>query len=541
MIPLDELLAPSSDRMPAILARFASDRAALERRYPNAYSPLRYEKLVAYFTAWSEALEALPFDEFTRPDRLDWLLFRNLLTRESERLQRSKAEFDEIAELVPFVLPLTQLDDARRDHLPIDGEAAAGVLDSALQSLRGAEGVGSEARRGMPTRALRAAKATESVRETLKSWWTFYGGYDPLVGWWCRVPYEKLEKALTEYAATLKPSDNDAIVGDPVGRDALIAELRASFIPYTPEELIAKADADRQWCLAELEKAAQELGLPNGRAAIEAAKQDHCKPGEQVALIRDLTREAIAFVEDNELLTVPELARDGWRMVMMSPEMQTVNPFFLGGETIWVSYPTDTMEHDFKQMSQRGNNKAFARATVHHELIPGHYMQSFCQERYRPYRRQFWTAFWVEGWTLHWEFLLWERGFPQTALQRVGMLFWRLHRCARVLFSLKFHLGEWTPQQCIDLLVEEVGHEPKNAEAEVRRSFGGNYDPLYQLAYLIGGMQVHALHKEWLESGKTDRAFHDAFLRENLMPIPALRAFLLGHPLEKNTDLLWRF
>ena len=55
------------------------------------------------------------------------------------------------------------------------------------------------------------------------------------------------------------------------------------------------------------------------------------------------------------------------------------------------------MEHDFKQMSQRGNNKHFARATVHHELIPGHYMQSFFQERYRPYRRQFWTAFWVEG------------------------------------------------------------------------------------------------------------------------------------------------
>ena len=68
----------------------------------------------------------------------------------------------------------------------------------------------------MPTRALRAAKATESALETLKNWWTFYGGYDPLVGWWCRVPFEKLEKALTEYATALKPSDNDTIVGDPV-------------------------------------------------------------------------------------------------------------------------------------------------------------------------------------------------------------------------------------------------------------------------------------------------------------------------------------
>ena len=117
MIPLDELLASPADRMPAILARFASDRAAIERRYPNAYSPLRFAKLTDYFATWQAALEQLPFDEFTRPDRLDWLLFRNLLTRESERLQRSKVEFEEIAAArARSSCPSQQLDDARRDH-----------------------------------------------------------------------------------------------------------------------------------------------------------------------------------------------------------------------------------------------------------------------------------------------------------------------------------------------------------------------------------------------------------------------------------------
>lgn len=535
MVPLAELLVSPTDRMPAILARFASDRAALERRYPNAFSPQRRQRLADYLAAWQVALDALPFDDFTRADKLDWLLFRNHLTRETERTAQAAAEFEEIAALVPFALPLTALDDARRDHTTIDARAAADVLDAALKSIP------QKPRELKQTLALRAAKATESVKSSLAAWWSFYGGYDPLVNWWCRVPYEALEKALGEYAAALKPLDSEKIVGDPVGREALLSQLRANFIPYTPEELIAKAEADRQWCLAELDKAALELSVADGRAAIEAVKQEHEAPGEQVNLIRDLTLEAIDFVEDNDLLTVPELARDGWRMIMMTPEQQKVNPFFLGGETIWVSFPTDTMEHDFKRMSLRGNNRHFARATVQHELIPGHYMQSFSQERYRPYRRLFWTAFWVEGWTLHWEFLLWERGFPRTAQEKVGMLFWRLHRCARVLFSLKFHLGEWTPEQCIDLLVNEVGHEPKNAEAEVRRSFGGNYDPLYQLAYLIGGMQVHQLHAELLAAGWTDRQFHDAFLKENLMPIPALRAYFTGQALEKDTDLLWSF
>ena len=72
------------------------------------------------------------------------------------------------------------------------------------------------------------------------------------------------------------------------------------------------------------------------------------------------------------------------------------------------------------------------------------------------------------------------------------MLFWRSHRAARILFSLGFHLEKMTPDQAVDLLVERVGHERENARAEVRRSFAGDYGPLYQIAYMIGGLQFYA-------------------------------------------------
>ena len=65
---------------------------------------------------------------------------------------------------------------------------------------------------------------------------------------------------------------------------------------------------------------------------------------------------------------------------------------------------------------------------------------------------------------------MWDMGFPRTPEERVGMLFWRAHRCARIIFSLKFHLGQMTAQQAIDFLVDRVGHERRNATAEVRRS-----------------------------------------------------------------------
>ena len=122
------------------------------------------------------------------------------------------------------------------------------------------------------------------------------------------------------------------------------------------------------------------------------------------------------------------------------------------------------------------------------------------------------------------------------------MLFWRSHRCARIIFSLSFHMEKMSPQECIDLLIKRVGHEPDNAIGEVRRSFAGNYGPLYQAAYLLGGMQIHSLHKELVGTGKmTNRAFHDAILRENRIPIEMVRAILTKQNLSRDFKSSWKF
>src|SRR5438874_8800354 len=132
---------------------------------------------------------------------------------------------------------------------------------------------------------------------------------------------------------------------------------------------------------------------------------------------------------------------------MMSPERQLVNPFFTGGEVISVSYPVQGMSEEQKLMSMRGNNIHFSRATVFHELIPGHHLQGYMAARYRPYRQVFSTPFFIEGWALHWEMLFWDLGFARGPEDRTGMLFWRMHRAARIIVSLGFHLGIMTPQQ----------------------------------------------------------------------------------------------
>jgi uncharacterized protein (DUF885 family) len=339
-------------------------------------------------------------------------------------------------------------------------------------------------------------------------------------------------------SASARPRDSR-----PIGREMLLAELAAEMIDYTPEELIVIAQREFEWCDAEYKKAARDMGFgEDWRAAVEKVKTMHVEPGKQPEVIRQLAIEAIDYVRSRDLVTVPPLAAETWRMEMMSPQRQLINPFFTGGEVITVSFPTPTMSHEAKLQSMRGNNIPFSRATVQHELIPGHHLQGFMTARHKPYRGIFSTSFWGEGWALYWEMLLWDLGFPRTPEERVGMLFWRSHRCARIVFSLGFHLGKMTEQECIDYLVTRVGHERDNATAEVRRSFGDRYGALYQAAYMLGGLQFRALHKELVGSGKmTNRQFHDAILRENRIPVTMVRAILTRQPLTRDPRPAWKF
>jgi uncharacterized protein (DUF885 family) len=65
---------------------------------------------------------------------------------------------------------------------------------------------------------------------------------------------------------------------------------------------------------------------------------------------------------------------------------------------------------------------------------------------------------------------------------------------------------------------------------------------MYQAAYMLGGLQFRALHRELVQSGRmTDRAFHDAILQGGVMPVEMVRARLLAVPLRRDYAASWRF
>lgn len=534
-----------------LMVHYQADRGSLERFYFVPGSAERRERFVTFYQTYLKELEQLPFEELSTDGKVDYLLFRRDLNDELFELNLEAKEAEQVRKFTALGEPIYEIEKQRRRGLHLKSDNVARQLSTVRQNiLEAAKKLSNEPNL---TRALaaRAETVIKGQQIALKSVFDFYNAYDPQFTWWVTRPYQQLDSTLTIYAgllkkkvdpATLPKDDGSGIIGSPIGREELMRQLQYEMIPDSPEELIEIANKEFAWCDTELLKASREMGFgDNWKQAQEKVKQSFVPEGHQPEAMLALYNQSVEFLKKNDLITIPPLAEETWRMRMIPPKQQLISPFFLGGEVLQISYPTHEMNHEDKLMSMRGNNPHFSRATVHHELIGGHHLQGFMNNREKTYR-QFRTPFWTEGWALYWEFILWDMNFPRGPEDKVGMLFWRMHRCARIIFSLNYHLGKWTPQQCIDFLVDRVGHERANAEGEVRRSFTSNYGPLYQLAYMVGAFQFYALKKELVDTGKmTYKQYHDAVLQENSMPVEMVRAILTNQPLTRDFKTSWKF
>ena len=529
---------------------------------------------------WKKRVHGESFAGLPVEGQLDLILLRNLLEAELLGLEVESGVSGELAPWLPFRAGIEQLTDGRVLGVPVEPEAAAeglaGVADSiskALGSIRAAHkktgsGPGSEAGVSggsgakpaggesavvvLPTayQAWRVSQAVAGLETSLKRWFENSGEFRPDFSWWVKTPHTAVAKGLAEYskffreelagfppepaagkeAAEVSEPAEEPLLGRPVGREMLCRLLEREFVPYSPEELIGIAEREFEWCEGQFRKAAGEMGLgADWKAALGRVKEAHVRPGEQEAFVRGEALRAAAFVREHQLVSVPAECEEWWGTQMLSVAEQRQMPYAAySGHDILVAYAGASMRHGDKRMSMRGNNRHFTRNVVPHEFIPGHHLQQYMAERHRAYREIFSTPFFVEGWALYWEMRLLDLGYASTPEDRIGALFWRIHRCARILVSLRFHLGQMGPGEMVDFLMERVGHERFGARSEVRRFISPQTPPLYQCGYMLGGLQILALHRELVVSGRmSEREFHDALLRCGPIPVALARVSLL--------------
>jgi hypothetical protein len=578
--------------MRPVIERYDVELRDLNRVYAVPGSGRRRSRLEKFYTEQLRLMENINFDALNQAGKIDYLLLDERLLDEQKQLAGEARREEEIAPLVPFQEAIIGLEEARRRMDTIDPRKIAAVLAKMTADIAAAKAALPNSK-AAPAAMHRAAVRLAQLRNYFHAWFNFYDLYDPMFAWWVDAEYKRADEALEAHAQLLHTTSgvpgpleagpgggfggrgggrggrgetetaetagrggagagrggapagsNEELAGiGPAGNDALFEALHTAMIAYTPDELIKLANREFAWCDGEMLRASSEMGFGNDwKKAVEAVKNKYVEPGQMIYLVRDLSREAIEFVEKHELVTIPPLVKEDYWEEAMTPQMQLVNPFFTGGATIQVSSAASSQTLQERLEALRGNNMFFARATVFHELIPGHHMQMYMTQRYRTYRGIFSTPFWTEGMAFYWEMLLWDLGFTHTPEQRVGALVWRMHRCARIVFSLSFHLKRMTAVECVQFLMDRVGFDKANAEGEVRRSFNGSYPPIYQCAYMLGALQFYALHKELVDSGKmTNRAFHDAMYREGNVPIEMLRLALNGQKVARDYQTGWKF
>src|SRR5215469_3149153 len=258
-------------RMPSVIEQFTADRMSLTRTYSMPISPARIERFEKFYRDELTRLDAMNFDQMPQNDKIDYLLLKNRLTAELHQLAIQKQQVDEMQPPLPFAGTIENLLDRKRLMLPPDGEKAAAAFSEMVKQINAKRKEldsrqhgehstdGGEKPKVNPVVANRAVNATRELSDALKEWFNQYNNYDPVFTWWVAQPYKDVAKALTDYSAFLKekvigiaPDDKTTIIGDPVGRDALMQELSDALIPYTPEELMAIAETEYDWCMKEM-------------------------------------------------------------------------------------------------------------------------------------------------------------------------------------------------------------------------------------------------------------------------------------------------
>ncbi|MGS7841649.1 DUF885 family protein [Stenotrophomonas forensis] len=160
-----------------------------------------------------------------------------------------------------------------------------------------------------------------------------------------------------------------------------------------------------------------------------------------------------------------------------------------------------------------------------HEAIPGHHVQLGLQQELAKlprFRRLGGDLAFVEGWGLYAETLGEDLGIYTDPYDRIGYLYSRLLRAARVVADTGVNAQGWSKQQAVAYLQKTVDMSSDDANAEVERIMA---QPGQALSNVAGLTTIVALRdKARARQGAAFdlRRFHAELLKDGSMPLDVL-------------------
>jgi len=180
----------------------------------------------------------------------------------------------------------------------------------------------------------------------------------------------------------------------------------------------------------------------------------------------------------------------------------------------WFNLNTYQPEKQFRMDKQ---------ALTLHEAVPGHVFQGAVARSIAglpEFRKYYGNSAYNEGWALYAESLGADLGLYKDPYSRYGQLSSERFRAVRLVVDTGIHAFGWTREQALEYFKT---HAPEETSAEIDRYISW---PAQALAYKLGQLEIRELRAEaesTLGSRFDVREFHDAVLRDGVLPLALLR------------------
>jgi uncharacterized protein (DUF885 family) len=169
------------------------------------------------------------------------------------------------------------------------------------------------------------------------------------------------------------------------------------------------------------------------------------------------------------------------------------------------------------------------RPILGHEGIPGHFLQiSIANHLKDEIRRQHSDGVFIEGWALYGEEMLMRTGlYPNNSAGAAQILRLSRYRAARIGVDVNLHTGRWTFDQAVNYFMEAGGLDRESATGEAA---GAAASPTQKITYMVGKWQIMRLLGKYRDKqGANFRLgqFHDDLIKNGSLPLSVVEWILL--------------
>jgi len=281
---------------------------------------------------------------------------------------------------------------------------------------------------------------------------------------------------------------------------------------------------------------ALESWLPDPSLADPNPARSANVPKDQEAFLKAYeSREAemISFLKTNHLVTLPPYL--GRFEIRQLPEaFKPTSPGgFMNPPGV---YDKDDSGFYFIPTYNPQSKNFYIRAAIEdprpilgHEGIPGHFLQlSIANHLKDEIRRQHSDGVFVEGWALYGEEMLMRTGlYPNNSPGQAQILRLSRYRAARIGVDVNLHTGKWTFDQAVNYFMEAGGLDRESATGEAA---GAAANPTQKITYMVGKWQIMRLLGKYRDKqGANFRLgqFHDDLIKNGSLPLSVVEWILL--------------